>query len=200
MTDTIVTGTGMRVTVECDGRVYVLRPITFGEAAELAAAEAAVAPGGAAQITEALRQAIEARGGAEAARHLEVLDQHEAAEIEHAAVILTKPHEQEPPETWTAHRRETQVAHAALMRADAARRRVEALYADSEPLRRARAAATEAARLRATRLLQLALVEWPGGSGRISEAEVAALPEADVVTLFQRAEALRRPGVSEGKA
>jgi hypothetical protein len=202
MTETHVTGAGMRVPVDCDGRRYVLRPIAFGEAAGLAAAEAAIAPGGAAALAEAVRVALEAKG--DAAKHIEALDRHEAAEILHASVLLTRPHEQEPPDAWTAWRQELQRAQAEIMRADAGRRRAESEVADDPGVKAARAAQTQAVQARAVRLLQLALVGWPGrpegGTETIPEAELLAMPEADIVALYSRAEALRRPGVTEGKA
>lgn len=203
MSETIVTGARMRVEVMCDDRRYVLRPITFGEAAELAAAEAAAFEGGPAMLAEVLRQAIERRGGPDAQRHLDALAAHEEAEVEHAAALMARPHLQEPPEAWTAWREQLQRASAAVMRADLGRKRAEAAVAEDAEVRRARSASTAAAHARAAMLLTLALVDWPGraeGETRIGREALDALPEADVVTLITRADALRRPGVTEGKA
>jgi hypothetical protein len=52
-------------------------------------------------------------------------------------------------------------------------------------------------------LLTLALVDWPSRGGsemRVTPETLEAWPEADVMACYARAEALRRPGVTEGKA
>ncbi len=190
--ETHVTGTGQRITVTCGDRSYQLRPITFGEAAALAQEEAGESNATAATLREAERQALERLGGAHLEQRLAIMDAHETAEIALIAVRGAEPHPQEPPEAFTAWRKERQDAHAALLGAAVRKATVERLVAADDAVRAIHAGLEAGAWRRRSRLLQLCL--------GLTEDQVAALPAGDAETLFLRAEALRRPGTAEGKA
>jgi hypothetical protein len=190
--ETHVTGTGQRITVTCGDRTYQLRPITFGEAAELAQAEAGEMNANAAVLREAERAALRTLGGEDMQAHLDAMDAHEAAEIDLIAIRGAEPHPQEPPEALAAWRAERQRAHAELLRRAVAKSRVERLVAKDEKVRAIHAGLEAGAWQRRLTLLMVCLDK--------TEDEVRALPAGDAETLFQRADALRRPGVPEGKA
>jgi len=210
MAETHVTGVRQREAVEIGGRRYVLRPITYGEAAEIEAARAGAYQGGPALLNEAVRRALERRLGAEAAApHIAAIDAHEEADTVAASILLTQPHPQEPPEAHERHRAELRAAQADVLRAARKRALAERLVADDPEVLAERASLMEADRRARMALLRASLEAWEGEGlpdwsrerdGPVGEAMLAALPLADVEALLARAEALRRPGPVEGKA
>lgn len=196
--ETIVTGAQMRVAVTCGDRRYLLRPITFREAAEIATEAAGVFDGGAAMMTETVRRAVERLDPARAPERIADLDAHEEAEMAHAAVAIARPHPQEPPEAWPAWRAEMRQANLELMRAALRRTKVEKLVADDPEVAKARGAMERAAWARRRKLLVLALLREDGTT--YTPDEIDALPAADATDLFLRADAMARPGPTEGKA
>lgn len=191
MEETHVTDAGHRVTVELDGRRYVLRPITYGEASRLAEQEAAVFNGGPAMLSEAVRRALEAKG-ADAAL-IEAVNAHEDADLVLTAAAISRPHPQEPPEAHKEWRQRYEAAQLGLLRASVKRQVAEAAVADVPEVKDARAGLNAAERQRKVALLALALVEPEA-------ADINALPAGHVETLYARAHAMTRPGVTEGKA
>lgn len=192
-TETHITSAGQRETVTCGPRTYTLRPITYGEAARLAEAEAQVFQGGPAMLAEIVREALTRTLGQEkAAPAIEAVDAHEEADIALTAAVITRPHPQETPEAWTAWRGRMEEAQRDLMRAQLRRARVERKVAQDPDVLAARVAMLRAETQRRTALLALALVDCA--------TPVEELPAADVEALFARAQAMSRPGVTEGKA
>ncbi|GGG51722.1 hypothetical protein GCM10010964_43620 [Caldovatus sediminis] len=209
MAETHVTGVRQREAVEIAGRRYVLRPITYGEAAEIEAERAGAFHGGPAMLNEAVRRALERRHGAEAAAYIAAVDAHEEADTVAASVILTRPHPQEPPEEHARYRAELRAAQAEVLRTARRRALAEATVADDPEVVAERAALARADRRARMALLRASLAAWEGDGlpdwrrerdGPASEEMLAALPLADVEALLARAEALRRPGAVEGKA
>lgn len=187
--ETHVTGTQMRVTVDCAGRVYTLRPITFGEAADIAQAEAGETNVNETALNEVIRQALKKAGHTAAA---EAIDAHEDAQIAMYAMTAAEPHAQEPPEAFREWREERQRLHQTLLRALVAKDRAARLVADDPEVRATRSALERGAWQRRIALLTLSL-DW-------TAEQVAALPAGDAETLLAKAEAMRRPGSAEGKA
>lgn len=192
MTDeTHVTDAGYRVTVTLDGTDYVLRPITYGEASRLAQEEAAIFNGGPAMLSEAIRRALEAKGNSAAL--IEAVDAHEDADLAMTAIAISRPHPQEPAEEHKEWRREWRTAQLALLKASARRQVAEAAVATVPEVAAARAALTAVDRQRKAALLAVALVQP-------QKPDIEALPASHVEALYMRAQAMARPGVTEGKA
>lgn len=189
--ETHVTGTAMRVTVECEGATYTIRPITFGEAAALATAEAGDIGPNQAMLNDALREALRAMGP-DAAPHLDVIDQHEDAEIELHSINAAQPHPQEPATAFSEWREARRRQHAAVMRLLVRKAKAEALVAADPRVREIRAALENGAWTRRTKLIELAADMTPD--------QVGALPAGHAEAIFLRADAMRRPGSVEGKA
>lgn len=189
--ETHVTGTAMRVTVACDGATYSIRPITFGEAAALATAEAGEIGPNQAMLNDALRDALRAKGG-DAAAMVDVVDAHEDAEIDLHSIMAAQPHPQEPPEAFVAWRDQRRAKHAEVMKLLVRKARAEAMVAGDARVREIRAALESGAWTRRTTLIEMA--------AGMTAAEVAALPAGHAEAIFLRADALRRPGSTEGKA
>jgi hypothetical protein len=208
--ETHVTHAGQREDVAWGDRCYVLRPITFGEAAEIAQRQAGQFLGGPALLAETIRRAIEARGGPDMQRHLDALEAHEDADAQMVVLHATRPHPEEPPAAWVDHRRQLQAAQLAVLRAARARQVAERAVADDASVCAARAEQEAAQWGRVVDLVQACLVEiregetiaWARGPGDapVFAAAINALPEALVKELANRADALRRPGVQAGKA
>ena len=190
--ETHVTGADMRVTVTCGDRSYQLRPITFGEAAELAQAEAGHFQGGASWQLEVIREALRETLGDAAQPHLDAIDAFEEADVQLGGVALGRPHPQEPAEAFAAWRADMQRVQTDMLRAASRRVRAEALVADHPKVAAVRQAAESALQARRLRLLCLSL--------GVTEAEAQALPAAHAEAILAQAEAMRRPGVTEGKA
>ncbi|WP_135469835.1 hypothetical protein [Crenalkalicoccus roseus] len=208
MEETHVTGIGQREVVEAGGRRYVLRPVSFGEAAEIERARAGAFQGGPALYNEQVREALRRRHGEAAAALIEAVDAHEEADVATTAMLLTRPHPQEPAEEQARYRAELRAAQRDLLRAAQRRTLAEATVADDPALVAARAAMEEAAWRGRAALVRASLVAWEGEGlpdwsrerdGMVPEAALRALPMADMEALLARAEALRRPGVIEGK-
>jgi len=206
MSETHVTGIGQRETVEIGGRRYTLRPVTFGEAAALAEADAGALHGGPALFAETVRQALQRKLGSEAERHIAAVDAHEEADAEMTAVAVTRPHPEEPPEAMATWRMEMRRAQTEVLRAHRRRLVAEAQVKDDPEVAKARAALERAAWERMARLVRICLTGWEGDGlppwpeGGVTEGMLRELPELDIRTLAERAEKLRRPGVVEGKA
>jgi len=206
MSETHVTGIGQRETVEIGGRRYTLRPITFGEAAAMAEAEACTLSGGPALFAETVREALRRKLGDKAEPYIAAVDAHEEADTEATAIAVTRPHPEEPAEAKTAWSADMRRAHTEVLRAHRRRVVAEAKVADDPEVVKARFALERAAWERMVRLVRTCLTGWEGEGlppwpeGGVTEDMLRELPERDVRTLAEKAEKLRRPGVIEGKA
>ncbi len=206
MPDTFVVSITQRETVKIGGREYTLRPISYGEDAELEMRRAGAFQGGAAMFFDILRQALRDKLKDGAAASIAAVDEHEDADTDLSAILLTQPHAAEPAEAHAAYREEKRRAQVRLMKAARKRAAAEALVADVPEVLRAKSDITEAQRQQRVGRLRTCLVGWKGdglpefpADGRVPMAALNALPAADMEALVERAAAMRRPGVSEGK-
>jgi hypothetical protein len=206
MTMTAVVSVGQRVTLTLDDRVYVLKPITFGQAAELAQREAETFTGGPAMFAELLREALRAEAGADADRLIALVDDAEEAEQALVAVLTVRPDPEEPTEAHDAWRARLEPLQRANL--DAARRRqiAEFRVRDNGDVRAARVA-LERANWQQSLDIVVACLEAASVPGLtegdvpqpLTRDQVDALPVQDVQALARRAQELRRPGASVGK-
>jgi hypothetical protein len=201
MRDT-VTSVGQRELVEVNGRTYVLRPISYGEAAGLAADEAAEFQGGPAVLAEIVCDALRERF-AEDPRlgdFVGAVEAHEDAAAAITALLIVQSHPEETSEAKAAWQRSWAEAQLVHQRAFRRWQGVEARVADMPAVRSARTAADRANWQRMRALVRLSLVEASGeGIAAGTLPAVDDLPAAEVRALYERANGLLRPGVLAGK-
>jgi len=197
-----VIGIGQRERVKMGGRAYVLRPISYGEAAGLAAEEAAEFQGGPAVLAEIVRDALRERF-AEDPRlgdFLAAVEAHEDAAAAITALLILQSHPEETSEAKAVWQRSWAEAQLALQRAFRRWQGVEARVADMPAVRIARSAADRASWQRMRALVRLSLVEASGeGIAPGTLPAVDDLPAAEVRALYEQANGLLRPGVVAGK-
>jgi hypothetical protein len=206
MSEVHVTGIGARQTLEIGGRRYVLRPISYGEAVALEQQRAGIFQGGPAMLAEVVRQALADAGAA--ARHIEAVDAHEAADDAVTCLLINRPHQQEPAEAHAEWRERLRPAQVEALRANRRRTVAEAQVATAPAVVAARAELAMASLSYRMGMLRAALDAWSGeglepwsraADGEPSAAVIETLPAAEVEQLFELAERMRRPGPIEGK-
>jgi hypothetical protein len=188
----IVTGAALRVEVACGPRRYIIRPPTFGEAAALAAEQAARLRPSIAVYLDALRTALAEAGHA---ARTGCIDAEEDAEDALSALLATRPDREEPPAAQDAWREGLRAAQQTLLGAQRRRQVAEALLVEHPGLAELRARRTRDDKADGLAMLRLCLCGWSGGG--LPEwtvgADLSALPAADAALLVQRAFALLRP-------
>lgn len=206
--DPIVTSSAFRETVTHDGRRYLIRPPSFGEAGELAARVMGALRPGPALIAEAIRQALEETLGEAAAPHVAAISAHEQADDHLQAVLISRPLGSEPPSVHAEWRGQLMDANKSLAGADRARQRAAARVAEHPEVLRANAGALEAQFADRLHTVHVCLCGWegeglpawsPGDDGRIPLELLRTLPAGDMATLGERCAALTRPSKAAEK-
>jgi hypothetical protein len=197
-TPPVVTGAGVRETIDLGGRRYVLAAPTYAAVGEFLEAQARLGTPGAAELADAIRAAMEASG-----EGIEALDA--AEEAEDAWISFVNVHQVTGPDATENIQTQAVELNRTLLKARRARDRATAKVMRDPRVLELRAQQQAATHQEHCGLCALLLREWEGeGLPPFPEkldgaAVAAALPMGDVAVLAKRAYALMQPTADAAK-